>query len=477
MASFPDSALRFPQQPPAQLRPSADDLNARPDSQADKSSWGPWGAHDPAVFRDPESKLYYTYCSGSGIRRSKDLITWEYLGEAIHEIPADSAAFCGSDTPGSLAPDIIKTKNEYRLYSASGTPPWGSHRSSLYLMVGQSPEGPFTPRNAVVNSGNEDNLNAIDACPVEEVGTGEHYLIYGSFWGGIYALHLNPRNGLAYETGFGVCIARRPKWCDCAIEGPYVIYNPENEYYYLFVSYGSLKSDYNIRVGRSRSITGPYLDFNGRDMTDVDDFENRVGTMVACGYRFDDSQGWMAPGHNSVLRDFDGKWYLVHHVRLHDFEHIDVFRQQVRRILWSSDGWPLVSPEPYAGEEEQPVSTRDLLGHYEFIKLTPMVPQGVLNSVSLDLLAPEEPGVSSTRNNWALRIPPEAEGRVELGGSMRGWWRRADEYSLEIHYAHCVEKYRVLPAWDEELNEPTLALTGLDNHGVACWAKKRDLEK
>ncbi len=58
------------------------------------------------------------------------------------------------------------------------------------------------------------------------------------------------------------------------MEGPYMVYNAQNNYYYLFVSYGSLKSDYNIRVGRSRSICGPFIDFHGKDLIADEDEDN-----------------------------------------------------------------------------------------------------------------------------------------------------------------------------------------------------------
>lgn len=102
--------------------------------------------------------------------------------------------------------------------------------------------------------------NAIDANIIEVAKTGEQYMLYGSFWGGCHVLKLNKTTGFAEEEGIGVCIARRPKWQSGSMEGPYMdIQWRKNNYYYLFVSYGSLKSDYNIRVGRSRSICGPLL--------------------------------------------------------------------------------------------------------------------------------------------------------------------------------------------------------------------------
>lgn len=66
-------------------------------------------------------------------------------------------------------------------------------------------------------------------------------MLYGSFWGGCHVLKLNKTTGFAEEEGIGVCIARRPKWQSGSMEGPYMVYNAQNNYYYLFVSYGSLK--------------------------------------------------------------------------------------------------------------------------------------------------------------------------------------------------------------------------------------------
>lgn len=86
-------------------------------------------------------------------------------------------------------------------------------------------------------------------------------------------MYLNPRNGLAYIEGFGCCVARRPKWMGEAISEPYVVFNEATGYYYLFVTYGFTESDSNIRVGRSKKITGPYLDVNNNDLANPDDYK------------------------------------------------------------------------------------------------------------------------------------------------------------------------------------------------------------
>ncbi len=65
----------------------------------------------------------------------------------------------------------------------------------------------------------------------------------------------------------------------------------------------SLFSNYNIRVARSKTIDGPYLDFHGQEMTDTSLPPNDVGLKILGGYTFNDGEGWVAPGHNSVLKD------------------------------------------------------------------------------------------------------------------------------------------------------------------------------
>ncbi len=83
------------------------------------------------------------------------------------------------------------------------------------------------------------------------------------------------------------------------MEGPYIVYNPTFRKYYLFVSYDSLFEDYNVRVARSDSITGPYVDMNGHDMADTRYLpQYEIGNKILGGYQFSEGEGWIAPGHN-----------------------------------------------------------------------------------------------------------------------------------------------------------------------------------
>lgn len=406
-----------------------------------------WGAHDPAIYKDPVSGNYYIYCTGAMCYRSSDLISWERVGTVVKEPPKESSDWVGDKA--IWAPDIIKVGDEYRLYCSNST--WGVRQSCIFLAVSDCAEGPFIPRGCVLKTSEHLPVNAIDANIIEDAQTHEQYMVYGSFWGGCHMLKLDPETGLAAEPGIGTCVARRPRWADCAIEGPYIRYNQATGYYYLFVSYGSLKSDYNIRVGRSKHITGPYYDHNGRAMTDTEDYTNEVGYLLHGGYQFNDAQPWMGPGHNSVLEDTDGKWYVICHIRQRNFHGPEISTMHCHQILWSEDGWPLLNPCEYAGETAAcNLSEADLIGDYDRIKLAPAIPQGITTSTPMSLLP---------------------DGRLEMA-SIIGHWSLTAPDTLELCYANIVEHCKVIPSWDYDTWKPCLSITGKDQNGICIWGKR-----
>ena len=443
--------FQYPIQPPVpEPKPQKPKPGERPPKRWELPKNSVWFVHDPAIYHDPVSGDYFLYCTNARILRSKDMISWENVGRALEQAPDFAEKWTGSRA--IWAPDIVKEGGEYRLYCSNSS--WGVQQSCIFLAVSDRAEGPFTPKDIVFRSSDRLNVNAIDANIITDVHNGRQYMVYGSFWGGCHILELDRETGLALNgpDDPGICLARRPKWADTAIEGPYIIYNPDTQYYYLFVSYASLKSDYNIRVGRSRDLTGPYLDHNGRDMTDLTDTDATLGYMIACGYRFDeDPVGYMGPGHNSVLRDTDGEWYLISHIRQRNFREEEPSTLHVRKMEWSRDGWPLASPEPYSGERLQPVPRELVCGRYERIRLTPMVPRGMLTSV---------------------RMIFHPDGTALLADSVNARWEMTGEHELKLWYADTVEEYQILAAWDYEAWKPTLVLTGLDQKHICIWGKK-----
>ena len=234
----------------------------------------------------------------------------------------------------------------------------------------------------------------------------------------------------------------------------YIIYNEETEYYYLFVSYGSLKTDYQIRVGRSKKVTGPYVDYNGREMTDTEDPHNEVGYMAYCGYQWSHGVGYMAPGHNSVLHDKDGNWYLVNHIRQKEYigDWLEPSTMQIRKMYWSESGWPVVAPEPYAGEIVQDIPLEKVLGKYERITLTKTLPQGIQTGVP-------------------MKLDRGCYGDYYECCSIQGTWKY-EGHKLTISYGPHTEEAFVTAVWDAERNCQTIGICGISEDGVPFWAKR-----
>ncbi|KAF1296230.1 arabinan endo-1,5-alpha-L-arabinosidase [Enterococcus sp. JM4C] len=311
------------------------------------------GVHDPTIIQ-AEGK-YYLYStdtqqpetSGVPIRSSEDLVHWQFEKAALEGVPTDARSW--SQATGLWAPEIIKVKDEYRMYYSAST--FGSTTSFIGLAVAKHPLGPWEDRGEVVKTSIEiADHNAIDANICWD-RSGKPWMVYGSFFGGIYIAEINEETGKLANPGYGKRLAIRSQSVEGAIEGPFIKYHAETDYFYLFVSFDSLNDFYNIRVARSRSIDGPYVDYFGNEMTDLESHPDQVGTKLIGGYQFKGEPIVYAPGHNSLFSDTKtGREFIVHHARKE--QHSDQFYLQIRSLFWLSNGWPAVSAYEYTGAVE-----------------------------------------------------------------------------------------------------------------------------
>ena len=243
--------------------------------------------------------------------------------------------------------------------------------------------GEVTYNNSWFNNHDFNNQlfpNAID--PTIYYGTdGKMYMTYGSWSGGIFTLEIDPETGKCIhpKTGktsdgrmvdsyFGTKIAGG---YGKSGEGPFIEYNADTGYYYLWTTYGGLTSSggYNMRVSRSRSPLGPFVDAAGNPAvlnsnTNLDS----VGLKVMGNYKFSTlDKAYMACGHNSVLCDDDGQWYLVYHARFDD--GYEIHQVRVHQMYFNAEGWPVVTPFEYAGDKlsKGGYNESDIVGKYEYI--------------------------------------------------------------------------------------------------------------
>lgn len=288
--------------------------------------------HDPAAVQ--HEGTFYLFSTGPGIpiRCSPDLREWRLCGQVFFQWPE----WIRSEIPGAKdlwAPDIAYFNGKYHLYYSAST--FGSNRSVIGLATNvtldrSDPNYAWVDEGKVLESHEADSYNAIDPNVVFD-RDGNLWLALGSFWSGIKLRRLDPETGKPSAQDPALhSLASRPE-APHAIEAPFIIYR--EPYYYLFVSFDfccrGAESTYHIRVGRSPSITGPYVDREGIPMLEGG------GTLVLSGW-----DRWRGPGHQAVLRSEQGD-YLIFHA--YDALFAGWATLHVAPMLWDEEGWPMVS--------------------------------------------------------------------------------------------------------------------------------------
>ncbi|GAA1973527.1 arabinan endo-1,5-alpha-L-arabinosidase [Isoptericola halotolerans] len=426
------------------------------------ASWAGRHVHDPTVVRDDDG-TYWCFSTdarsdgpvraGVQVRRSHDLVDWTFHGWALDGVPAAAADWAGAQ--GLWAPDVVRAPggDGWRMYYSASS--FGSRRSAIGLAVAPHPAGPWRDGGLVVSSEHHDppagvgHPNAIDANVVDDGS--RQWLVYGSFFGGIHVLPLDPVSGHVAESAArsaepggltehpGVLVARRAPHVDNgAVEGAFVLPRPDGGWA-LLVSYDSLAASYHVRAAVGDAVTGPFRDRLGNLMTDLEAAPWTVGVPVLSGHRLGDGPGILAPGHGSVLTETlpDGgtRQTFVHHVR--DADAPTEHRLQLRRLVWTHDGWPLVSPQPWAGASREcddastwPTDPAVLEGTWEVL----------------------EPGADPTRVQEGVVRELDARHDVASLGAGRFVWRGDDDarFSAVVH-----------PGWDAVRDRPALVLTAL----------------
>ena len=355
-------------------------------------------------------------------RRSKDLVNWEFMGPTMHGVPTwmkaklneirkamglgtSTTDFRNQNQFGYWAPCVRRiSKDLYRMYyvvtlpgTINGAGTW-SERCFIGLMETKNPADidSWVDKGYVVTNYSDLELNykvsatdyahcyfkynAIDPSLIINE-KGEHWLIYGSWHSGFAAMQLDPSTGKPLhalgnpwgkenEASYGKFIYTRQlgnRWQ--ASEAPEVVYH--NGYYYIFIAYDELSVAYNTRVVRSKNIDGPYYDITGKDVT------NHGGDaypILTHPYKFGNHHGWVGISHCAVFNDGKGNWYYASQQRFPENYKSNANSNAlmlggVRSIIWTSDGWPLVLPERYAGITQKAITETELLGDWQHINL------------------------------------------------------------------------------------------------------------
>lgn len=284
--------------------------------------------------------VYYNYNMTGPItvKTSTDLVHWNvhpdrYAFERPEWLTDVSAE-------GDIwAPGCYEMNGKYYLYYCTSSS--GSRNSAIGVAVSDDPaKNDWQDLGMVLRSyvydgilsGLSSDFNAIDPNVVSD-GNGKYYLVYGSYWNGIFMRRLDPDTGMLHKTDTKVYNVARG---NPNIEAAYII--KRGNYYYQFVAKGSLsKGTYYWAVGRSTSITGPYYDMDGVDMM------NDGGTRLT-----EWKDGVVGVGHAQYFEDIDGQGYMVSEswqYRDTD-EGTSTIRLHISSVVWTDDGWPVTVLDP-----------------------------------------------------------------------------------------------------------------------------------
>lgn len=280
--------------------------------------------HDPSTIAECEGK-YYTFGTGGGGLISGDGWTWN--GGGVRP-------------GGGAAPDVLKIGDRYLMvYGATGGGLAGGHNGKILTMWNKTldpkyPDFKYSEPVVVASSDGIEDCDAIDPGLLLDPNTGRLWLCYGTYFGFIRLVELDPKTGKRIEGNKAINIA-----IDC--EATDLIYR--DGWYYLLGTHGTCcdgaNSTYNIVVGRSKKVTGPYLDNMGRDML------KGGGKMVVAA-----SERLIGPGHFGRFVVSDGVEKMSCHYEA-DLDQSGRSVLGIRPLLWKN-GWPVAGDNFKEGSYE-----------------------------------------------------------------------------------------------------------------------------
>ncbi len=283
---------------------------------------GDTGIHDPSMVKTPSGSYLAAYTGPNiQLKTSADRTAFRNAGAVFPGGAPWTTAYTGGST-NLWAPDLSYRNGRYYLYYSAST--FGSQRSAIFLATSTTgASGSWTNQGLVIESSTAVNYNAIDPNLYVDP-QGRWWLTFGSFWSGIKMVALDPATGKRSDGTVRAIAGRNGG----AIEAPTL--TRHGSYYYLWVSFDlccrGAASTYRVMVGRSTSVTGPFVDRNGVAMT------AGGGTEMLAGHG-----SIHGPGHQAVFTDTDADVLVYHYYADSNASYLGI-----NLIGYDSAGWPFV---------------------------------------------------------------------------------------------------------------------------------------
>lgn len=330
--------------------------------------------------------------------------------------------------------------------------------------------------NWFTGDGSWDNTyapNAIDPNLFFDASGEKLYMSYGSWSGGMYLLEIDPATGKAIYPGtdsidevsgnyvdryFGVHLIGGNHQSG---EGPYILYDEETGYYYMYCTYGGLTTEggYNMRLFRSENPTGPYVDALGQNAADNGNNNDAYGVKLISNYSFYDQIGKRAAGHNSALIDEDGSRYLIYHQRFDMEPSTEAHEVRVHQQFLNEDSWPVTAVYEYCGETPDNYETSEILGSYEFI----------------------DHGTATTGEMTSTQMVTLSEDGT-VSGAISGTWSKTDSengydyLTIERDNGVTYKGYFFLQSKENSDPDPVMTFSAMGSDNTCIWGSMVDMD-
>ncbi|HLX82078.1 MAG TPA: glycoside hydrolase family 43 protein [Burkholderiales bacterium] len=275
---------------------------------------------DPAVLRAPNGWFYAYATQGKGdngtmniqVARSRDLVHWTHLGDALPE-----KALWAATKQQYWAPHVVYDGAQQRYYMYYSAEPDGASGKCLAVATSGAPAGPFIDSGKPLLCG--EGIENIDPMAFDDPATGKRLLYWGSGGGPIRVRELaaGRLDFLPGSTPVDVLLPDESEYRSL-IEGAWVTFK-EGTYYLFYSGDRCCTRDprYAVMVARAASAVGP--------------FERLGGAILEA------NETWLAPGHNSIATDDAGDDWIVYHAYRGDARVM-----MLDRVVYA-DGWPRVA--------------------------------------------------------------------------------------------------------------------------------------
>ncbi len=484
----------------------------------DPSKFTRISVHDPTIVK-AEDGTFYLFGSHLAAGKSTDLTSWKNISGAqnlfgvakLDTLMPNIKEWMnleGGDL-GCWAADVIynTTTKKYYFYACSSQ--FGSTDSVMWFATSNNIEGPYGEATPIIYSGfmnttsgewaytntNVGDLlkdgtiemgdwfhsdgsydsnagkmpNAIDPALFYDKD-GRMWMSYGSYFGGIYILEIDVNTGMPIYpkkddpsnnvvSYFGKLIAN-PGGVNGSGEGPYIIYDKNSDYYFLFVTYGNLDAlgGYNTRVYRSKNPDGPYEDAMGQLATS----SNNKGLKVMGNYQMTGTIGYVSPGHSSACVDEEsGKIFYAYHTRFDDGSG-NGHQVRIHQMFVNQNGFPVALPYEYDGETigEKEITVEDVVGTYGYIN------HGNITTYSSD--------INDLRVTTELDIELNADGTIS--GKMKGTWSFDEEGSPYVTLKIMNKEYKGVFCYQtEDVNKSNVRLVfaAAGDNNMVIWGVRK----